>query len=60
MTSPQHPERARVQALYDLAVQLRVDADPLFAGQYEGIIGRLSALLAQMGAPVPDDAVPQE
>ena len=55
-----HPDRARVQEIYDLAVKLRENPDPLLAGQYEGIIGRLSALLAVLGAPVPDDALPEE
>jgi hypothetical protein len=54
----EHPDRARVQAVYTAAVALRDSADPLLAGQIEGIIGRLSALLAMMGAPVPDDALP--
>ena len=33
------------------------DADPLLAGQYEGIVGRASALLAVLGATVPEDAL---
>ena len=53
-----HPDRARVQAAYAAAVALRDNADPLLAGQIEGIIGRLSALLAVIGAPVPDDVLP--
>ena len=55
-----HPDRARIQAVYDAAVALRDNADPLLAGQVEGIIGRLSALLAAIGAPVPVDALPTE
>lgn len=55
---PEHPDRARVQAVYAAAVALRSNADPLLAGQIEGIIGRLSALLAMIGDVVPDDAVP--
>ena len=54
----EHPDRERVRTIYELAVALRKNADPLLAGQYEGIIGRLTALLAIMGAPVPDDALP--
>lgn len=53
-----HPDLARLQELYRLAVALRVNADPLLAGQYEGIIGRITALLAAVGAPVPEDALP--
>jgi len=54
-----HPDRERLQQIYDLAITLRTDADPLLAGQYEGIIGRLTALLAITGAPIPDDALPE-
>ena len=54
----EHPDRARIEAAYAAAVALRRVADPLLAGQIEGIIGRLSALLASIGAPVPDDALP--
>jgi hypothetical protein len=49
----------RVQDMYRAAVALRKDADPLLAGQYEGLIGRLTALLAAMGAAIPDDALPR-
>jgi hypothetical protein len=56
----EHPDRARIEAAYAAAVALRRVADPLLAGQIEGIIGRLSALLASIGAPVPDDALPQK
>lgn len=44
--------------MYRTAVTLRQQADPLLVGQYEGLIGRLTALLAVMGGSVPDDAVP--
>lgn len=44
---------ARVRSLYRQALTLRADPDPLLAGQYEGIIGRLSALLAVLGDPLP-------
>ena len=54
----EHPDAKRVQAIYDLALALRDNPDPLLQGQYEGIIGRLTALLAAMGAPVPEDALP--
>ena len=54
----ENPDLMRVQAVYAAAVALRDNADPLLIGQIEAIIGRLSALLAAMGAPVPDDAVP--
>ena len=50
--------KERVEAMVRIALSLRRDADPLLAGQYEGLIGRLTALLAVMGAPLPDDAVP--
>jgi len=53
-----NPDLARVQAVYAAAVALRDIGDPLLIGQIEAIIGRLSALLAAMGAPVPADAVP--
>jgi hypothetical protein len=56
----EHPDRAGIQAAYAAAVALRGNADPLLAGQIEGIIGRLSALLAVIGAPVPDDALPAD
>ena len=55
---PDHPDRARIEAAYAAAVALRGNADPLLAGQIEGIIGRLSALLVAIGAPVPDDVLP--
>lgn len=48
----------QVQAIYRAAVTLRRNSDPLLAGQVEGVIGRLSALLAALGAAVPDDALP--
>lgn len=48
----------QVQDMYRTAVTLRRQADPLLAGQYEGLIGRLTALLAAMGASIPDDALP--
>lgn len=48
----------QVEDMYRTAAALRRDADPLLAGQYEGLIGRLTALLAAMGAAVPDDALP--
>ncbi len=51
------PDRARIEAAYTAAVALRASPDPLLAGQIEGIIGRLSALLVAIGAPVPDDAL---
>lgn len=53
-----HPQAARLEALYHAARALREDGDPLLAGQYEGVIGRLSALLASIGEPVPDDDAP--
>ena len=56
----EHPDLARVRAMYDIAVSLRQSRDPLLTGQYEGIIGRLTALLAVLGDPVPDDALPQQ
>lgn len=49
----------QVQEMYRTALALRQDADPLLAGQYEGLIGRLTALLAAMGAAIPDDALPR-
>jgi NAD(P)-dependent dehydrogenase (short-subunit alcohol dehydrogenase family) len=52
----EHPQRAQVEALYRAALALRANPDPLLAGQYESVIGRLSALLAAMGATVPEDA----
>ncbi len=52
------PSLQRTRALYHQAVSLRLDLDPLLAGQHEAIIGRLSALLAAMGDPVPADALP--
>ena len=48
----------QVEALYRAAVALRRNTDPLLAGQIEGVIGRLSALLAVLGAAVPEDALP--
>jgi hypothetical protein len=48
----------RIEAAYRAAVAMRACADPLLIGQIEGVIGRLSALLAAIGAPVPDDALP--
>ena len=54
----EHPDRARIEAAYAAAVAMRNSKDPLLAGQIEGIIGRLSALLASIGADVPDDALP--
>ncbi len=54
----EHPALARVKAAYEAAVALRAETDPLLAGQIEGIIGRLSALLAAIGSTVPDDALP--
>lgn len=53
----EHPDRERIEAAYRAAVALRECADPLLVGQIEGVIGRLSALLAAIGAPVPDDAL---
>ena len=53
-----HPDRARIEAAYRAAIALRDIDDPLLAAQVEGIVGRLSALLAVIGAPVPDDALP--
>lgn len=47
-----------IEAMLRTAISLRKDADPLLAGQYEGLIGRMTALLAAMGAFVPEDAVP--
>lgn len=58
MDALEHPDRQRVQTLYELAVELRRNADPLLEGQYEALVGRLTALLAVLGAPVPDDALP--
>jgi hypothetical protein len=55
-----HPDRARIQAAYRAAVALRASGDPLLVGQIEGVIGRLSALLAAIGEPVPRDALPTE
>jgi hypothetical protein len=53
-----HPDRPRIEAVYRAAVELRECTDPLLAGQIEGVIGRLSALLVAIGAPVPDDVLP--
>ena len=53
----EHPDRLRIEAAYRAAVALRVGADPLLAGQVAGVIGCLSAMLASIGAPVPDDAL---
>jgi NAD(P)-dependent dehydrogenase (short-subunit alcohol dehydrogenase family) len=55
-----HPQGARIEALYHAAKALRDDGDPLLAGQYDGVVGRLSALLASIGEAIPDDgaAVP--
>lgn len=39
----------RVRSLYTQALTLRQDKDTLLSGQYEAIIGRLSALLSIMG-----------
>jgi hypothetical protein len=55
-----HPDRARIEAAYRAAVALRDCDDPLLAGQIEGVIGRLSALLVAIGSPVPDDALPPD
>jgi len=54
----EHPDRARIEAAYAAAVAMRNSKDPLLVGQIEGVIGRLSALLASIGANVPDDALP--
>ena len=48
----------RVRALYRQAIGLRQDTDPLLSGQFEAVIGRLSALLSAMGDPIPADALP--
>jgi NAD(P)-dependent dehydrogenase (short-subunit alcohol dehydrogenase family) len=55
-TASEHPQHAQVEALYRAALTLRESPDPLLAGQYEGVIGRLSALLAAMGASAPEQA----
>ncbi len=52
------PDRKRIEAAYRAAVAMRDCRDPLLVGQIEGVIGRLSALLVAIGAPVPDDALP--
>jgi hypothetical protein len=54
----EHPDRACIEAAYAAAVAMRNSKDPLLVGQIEGVIGRLSALLASIGANVPDDALP--
>jgi len=57
MNDAGNPSLYRVRALYRQAVGLRQDTDPLLSGQFESVIGRLSALLAAMGDPVPSDAL---
>lgn len=46
------------RSLYRQALELRRDEDPLLAGQFDGVIGRLSALLAVLGDPLPASAPP--
>lgn len=50
-----HPQASRIVALYLAARDLRKDSDALLAGQYDGVAGRLSALLTSIGEPVPDE-----
>lgn len=46
----------RVRALYQQALGLRQDTDSLLSGQFDAVIGRLSALLSVLGDPLPPSA----
>jgi len=47
----------KVHAMLRIATSMRSDADPLLAGQIEGVIGRLTAMLAVLGEVLPENAL---
>ncbi len=47
---------SQLHAMLSIAVALRSGADPMLAGQVEGLIGRMTAMLAQLGEPIPEIA----
>jgi len=51
------PTVEKVHAMLRIAATLRADADPLLAGQVEGVIGRLTAMLAVLGEVLPEEAL---
>ncbi len=51
---------AQVRDMLDMALALRKGGDPLLAGQIDGLIGRLTALLAVLGALLPPDLMATE
>ena len=55
MTTDDDPELAHLEAMHASALALCATADPLLRGQYEGLLGRITALLTIRRGTLPDD-----
>ena len=55
MTADDDPELAHLEAMHASALALCATADPLLRGQYEGLLGRITALLTIRSGALPVD-----